>query len=90
MKRLRGTLLDVFRWDPDRRLERALIEEYSQLATSVLDAAAVPYGTKVELAASALDIRGYRTVKERNVAAWRKRVAELQKPAPLCAAEAAE
>lgn len=90
MKRLRGTLLDVFRWDPDRRLERALIEEYDQLATRVLADATLPYGTKVELAASALTIKGYRTVKERNVAAWRTRVAELRRPAPALPARAAE
>jgi indolepyruvate ferredoxin oxidoreductase len=90
MKRVRGTMFDIFRWDPDRRLERALIEEYGQLATTVIDDPSLPYGTKVEIAASALDIKGYRSVKERNVEAWRKRVAERLLPATQIPARAAE
>ena len=87
MKWVRGTILDIFRWDPDRKLERKLIEEYEALAKSLLDDDTLSYDTKVELAASALDIRGYSGVKERNVQLWRKRVAELRSAATAIAAE---
>ncbi|MET0287491.1 MAG: indolepyruvate ferredoxin oxidoreductase family protein [Polyangiales bacterium] len=90
MKWLRGTIFDVFRWDPDRKLERALIEEYDQLTAELLADASLRYETKVEIAASALDIRGYRTVKERNVALWRERVAELRRGGPANLSQAAE
>ncbi len=40
MKRLRGTPFDVFGWDPDRRTERALIEEYERLVYDSLSPAA--------------------------------------------------
>ena len=44
MKRLRGTPFDVFGWDPDRRIERAVIDEYEQLVTATLaPAASMPY-----------------------------------------------
>jgi indolepyruvate ferredoxin oxidoreductase len=36
MKRLRGTKLDVFGYDRDRRLERAVIEEYEALVRDVV------------------------------------------------------
>jgi indolepyruvate ferredoxin oxidoreductase len=90
MKWVRGTLLDIFRWDPDRRLERALIEEYRALAGALLEDASLSYAAKVELAASALEIKGYSTVKERNVEAWRKRVAALRSADPAQLARAAE
>jgi indolepyruvate ferredoxin oxidoreductase len=90
LKFLRGTIFDIFRWDPDRKLERALIVEYRQLASSVVEDASIPYSKKVELAASALDIKGYRTVKDRSVEVWRKRVAELRRADPEQFPRAAE
>jgi indolepyruvate ferredoxin oxidoreductase len=90
LKFLRGTIFDPFRWDRDRQLERALIEEYPALASSLLVDDAIPYAAKVEIAASALEIRGYDAVKERSVEVWRKRVAELRKPDPAQSPRAAE
>lgn len=77
LKFLRGTPFDPFGHDADRRLERALIHEYQALVVDALEARQLPYSTQVELASSALSIRGYGEVKERAVVAWRKRVADL-------------
>lgn len=88
MKRLRGTLFDIFRWDRDRRLERAIIEEYRQLVSDILEHDSMPYGARVELAASALAIKGYGAIKERSVGAWRMRVVGLSGSAPALTAKA--
>jgi indolepyruvate ferredoxin oxidoreductase len=85
MKRLRGTRLDPFGRDRDRRTERALIEEYEGLMGDALDAAAriaAGHGAAsgpaldelVSLARSPMDIRGYAEVKDAAVARWRDRV----------------
>jgi indolepyruvate ferredoxin oxidoreductase len=76
MKRLRGTPLDFFGWDRDRRTERAIIGEYERLIERTI-AAGMPYELLVQLAESALSIKGYASVKEAAVDAWRARVAEL-------------
>ncbi|AHH20938.1 putative pyruvate ferredoxin/flavodoxin oxidoreductase [Nocardia nova SH22a] len=76
MKRLRGTPFDPFGWDRDRRTERAVIAEYAQLITEVVDPAArVSYERQVRLAASASEIRGYAGIKENSVARWRSGIA---------------
>ena len=85
MKRLRGTPLDVFGWDADRRLERELIDTYERL---VHEAAALPYETQVALAASALDIKGYGPIKEQAVERWRATLAD-RPTAPTTAGDAA-
>ena len=78
MKRLRGTPFDVFGWDPDRRTERALVEEYERLVVDVVGpTSTLPYDTLVELAESPMAIKGYADIKERAVATWRARVAAL-------------
>ncbi len=78
LRRLRGTPLDVFGYDPDRRTERALIEEYEQLMGAQLrPASKLSYQARVELAASALAIKGYSQIKEAAVDRWRRHVAEL-------------
>jgi indolepyruvate ferredoxin oxidoreductase len=71
MKRLRGTPLDVFGWDPDRRLERTPIGEYEQLIEGAGD---LPYDDAVRLAQS---VKGYAQVKEAAVTRWRPAVAAL-------------
>jgi indolepyruvate ferredoxin oxidoreductase len=76
MRRLRGTPFDVFGWDRDRRGERAIIEEYRRLIDEVLPV--VPYETAVRIAASALSIKGYASIKETSVTAWREHVTELR------------
>ena len=78
MKRLRGTRLDVFGHDRDRKLERAVIEEYESLVRDiVLDATTDP-DRRLRAAASVLEIRGYGPIKEAAVARWRAEVAELR------------
>ncbi|MFC5752232.1 indolepyruvate ferredoxin oxidoreductase family protein [Actinomadura rugatobispora] len=82
MRRLRGTPFDVFGWIPDRRTERALIEEYERLVGEILrPEAALPYETRVAVAGSVLSVKGYAEIKDGNLEAWRKRVAELTAPA---------
>jgi indolepyruvate ferredoxin oxidoreductase len=78
MRRLRGTPLDPFGWDRDRRAERALIGEYERL---MLGTAGLPYDTQVRIAASVQSVKGYGPVKEKALAAWRDGVAELMGPA---------
>ncbi len=90
MKRLRGTPLDVFGWDRDRRTERAVIQEYEQLIGETTgQSSTVPYDTLVRIAASALSIKGYGPIKETAVAAWREQVAELRRPEPVAAGRTA-
>jgi hypothetical protein len=79
MKRLRGTPLDVFGWDPDRRLERTLIGEYEQLIEGAGD---LPYDDAVRLAQSVQSVKGYAQVKEAAVTRWRSAVAALLDHAP--------
>ncbi|MBO0727974.1 MAG: indolepyruvate ferredoxin oxidoreductase family protein [Acidimicrobiaceae bacterium] len=75
MKRLRGTPFDIFGRDPDRRTERELIKEYEQVVRN--SKASMSYDQRVEIAGSALAIKGYATVKEAAVARWRTQVARL-------------
>ncbi|HEY3880532.1 MAG TPA: indolepyruvate ferredoxin oxidoreductase family protein [Trebonia sp.] len=77
MKRLRGTPLDVFGWDHDRRTERAVIAEYEHLVNEALSDEALADETLVRLAVSAQSIKGYGPVKEAAVTAWRTQVAAL-------------
>jgi indolepyruvate ferredoxin oxidoreductase len=83
MRRLRGTSLDPFGLDPDRRAERALIEEYEQLVDDVTrPGSAIPYDDQLALVASALAIKGYGPIKERAIDAWRDQVTQLRRVAP--------
>jgi indolepyruvate ferredoxin oxidoreductase len=77
MKRLRGTPLDPFGYDRDRRMERAVIEEYEQILDRALRNDDASYDTLVALARSALSIKGYGPIKEQAVIEWRRQVAEL-------------
>jgi indolepyruvate ferredoxin oxidoreductase len=74
MRRLRGTPLDVFGWDRDRREERALIREFERLVT---DSAGLPYERQLRVAESVMSIKGYGPVKEAAVARWREEVGSL-------------
>jgi indolepyruvate ferredoxin oxidoreductase len=78
LKRLRGTRLDVFGWDRDRRLERALIDEYRGLIEQMIaEPGALPYEAEVALARSALSIKGYASIKEAAVERWRDEVRQM-------------
>jgi len=85
MKFLRGTALDVFGWNPHRRMERSLIEWYQDLIRRVLaryDASNAALA--LEIAGLPDQIRGYERIKERSVEVA-KRAAE-EKMAALEAA----
>jgi indolepyruvate ferredoxin oxidoreductase len=76
LKRVRGTAFDVFGRDRDRKMERALIGEYEELARRLCGPdASAPYAERVRLAASVLDVKGYGDIKERAVERWRQVVA---------------
>jgi indolepyruvate ferredoxin oxidoreductase len=77
MKRLRGSAFDVFGHDPDRKLERALIDEFEAL---VIDGGDQPYSTQVAIAQGVLNIKGYAAIKERSAEAWRAEVQRLLNP----------
>jgi indolepyruvate ferredoxin oxidoreductase len=86
-KGLRGTALDPFGKTAERRMERALIDEYT---TSIGDALArltpETLPLVLELAALPERMRGFGHVKEANVAKAKARWAEIE--AALAAAPA--
>ena len=78
LKGLRGTRFDLFGYTRERRMERALIEEYRALIDNILPrVSAVNIEPAGELAAAALQIAGYGPVKDAAVAAYRSRVETL-------------
>jgi indolepyruvate ferredoxin oxidoreductase len=82
MKRLRGSRLDPFGWDRDRRTERSVVDEYERLMEEMTRPSCdVPYAARVELARSVLAIKGYGAIKEAAVARWRDQVTAAH-PAP--------
>jgi indolepyruvate ferredoxin oxidoreductase len=83
MRRLRGTPLDVFGRDRDRKLERALAHEYRQLVESAVCDPSLDYEQRVQLASSALAVKGYGTIKEAAVQRWHASVAELRQGVPV-------
>jgi hypothetical protein len=84
MRRLRGTPCDVFGWDRDRRTERAIIGEYERLMDKAI-AEGMPYERLVQLAESALSIKGYGPVKEAAVDDLIRRGRPTEPPADLSA-----
>ena len=80
-KALRGTVLDPFGWQRDRRLERALADEYEQDLRDALGHVRLDTLTDaVSLAALPQDIRGFGPVKAASLEAARpKREALLQR-----------
>ena len=74
-KRLRGTPLDFFGWSGVRRIERALPHEYLAALHASLDAGDLAHTRQVAEAAEL--VRGFESVKLRNVERFRTRLAEL-------------
>ncbi|MCL2582878.1 MAG: indolepyruvate ferredoxin oxidoreductase family protein [Streptosporangiales bacterium] len=70
-RHVRGTPLDVFGWDADRRLERALIAEYEELIGEL------PHEAAVKVSEAVLDIKGYAGIKEAAAVTWREEVRRL-------------
>jgi indolepyruvate ferredoxin oxidoreductase len=78
LKGLRGGAFDVFGYTAERKMERALIAEYRGMIDGVLRSLdAANHATAVELAALPEQIRGFGHVKEKAVAEYRVRKAEL-------------
>jgi indolepyruvate ferredoxin oxidoreductase len=78
LKVLRGTPLDVFGRTAERRMERALIEEYERTVGALIDGLrADNHALACEIASVPEHIRGFGPVKQRNVQAARERQSEL-------------
>ncbi len=78
MKALRGTRLDPFGYNDERRMERALVVEYRNLAARLAEGmteATLPQAT--EIAAAAHLIAGYGPVKKDGIKAYNERVTAL-------------
>ena len=76
-KALRGTLLDPFRWDEVRKVERAMIPEYERAVDRLvrhLDADRLDEFT--EIASLPDQVRGYESLKLRRAAAYREQLAD--------------
>ncbi len=73
-RRLRGTALDPFGRTEERRMERALIDEYEQRIRDLLPGLeAARIGLATEIASLADQVRGFGHVKERQVGQTRAR-----------------
>jgi indolepyruvate ferredoxin oxidoreductase len=80
LKFLRGTALDVFGYTAERKMERALIEEYFQtVAKLCTEIDADTYDTAVEIAAIPEHIRGFGHIKEQHVKTVRRSQTRLWK-----------
>ncbi|HJV80247.1 indolepyruvate ferredoxin oxidoreductase family protein [Noviherbaspirillum sp.] len=80
MKTLRGTKLDVFGYTAERRMERALIEEYRRTVLSLLDRlGGNNYTLAVQIAALPEKIRGFGHVKAKALAQFREEQDRLLK-----------
>jgi indolepyruvate ferredoxin oxidoreductase len=83
-KGLRGTALDVFGYTEERRMERALIQEYQATIDKVLaqlqagHVSAERYALALELARLPESMKGFGHVKARNVDAARRKWADLE------------
>lgn len=78
LKGLRGTAFDVFGRNPERKLERQLIEDYRSTIDSllpILDATNV--GLVAQIAALPELIKGYGHVKDNNVQTYQAELAKL-------------
>jgi indolepyruvate ferredoxin oxidoreductase len=78
LRGLRGTAFDPFGRSEVRRVERALIGEYRDLVLRALDALSpASYDSVAEIAALPDLVRGYESIKLRNVDRFRERAAVL-------------
>jgi indolepyruvate ferredoxin oxidoreductase len=90
LRGLRGTVFDIFGRTAERRMERALIDEFEQLLDELLPALREDQlQGATELIRLYMNIRGYGPVKEESVDLVRRQVAErLQNLASVSAAAA--
>ena len=91
LRGLRGTPLDLFGYSAHRKLERALIAEYRQLVSGLLERLdADNYRDAVAIARLFERVRGYGPVKEQSLAQVRNELETLRRafdsPPPAVAA----
>lgn len=68
MRKLRGTVFDIFGYHPERRMERALLSHYEELLEMILGALSGDnHAAAVELARLPDEIRGFGPVKAASV-----------------------
>jgi indolepyruvate ferredoxin oxidoreductase len=79
MKPLRGTALDPFGRTEMRRTERALVGEYVELVDRLIPLARTDQATAIRIAGLIDQVRGYESVKERNLVAYRTSLNESLK-----------
>jgi len=73
---LRGTLLDPFRWDTVRKLERAMIPEYEHAVDALCERlSADTLDNAIEIASLPDQVRGYEQLKIERAAAYRRELA---------------
>ncbi|MGH6640276.1 MAG: indolepyruvate ferredoxin oxidoreductase family protein, partial [Polaromonas sp.] len=94
LKGLRGTPLDVFGRTEERKMERALIDEYKASVVEVLAGlSAENHATALEIARIPELIKGYGHVKARHLATarpqWAALMASFRHPAPASQQQAA-
>ena len=75
-RRLRGTALDPFRFQADRRLDRELIDWF-EAELEALPSRDIPADAKAGVAGAPMDIRGYGPVREAAARRVREEVAQL-------------
>ncbi len=77
LRGLRGTRLDPFAWSAERRIERALIEEFEQHVAEILEhLSSHNIDLGVAIIEEYLEIRGYGPVKEEAANKARKKIEE--------------
>ena len=87
-RRLRGTAFDPFGRTEVRRVERALIEEYREMAGAALaDLRPVTAAVVLQILQLPDMVRGYEEIKLANVERMRSRAAELTAPTARAAAD---
>jgi indolepyruvate ferredoxin oxidoreductase len=78
LKRLRGTMFDVFGHTEERKIERRLIAEYEATVDSLLATLdQINHGLAVQIASVPETMRGFGHIKEKNVVAAKAREASL-------------
>ncbi len=78
LKRLRGTMFDVFGYSEERKMERRLIAEYEATVDSLLATLDQNnHGLAVQIASVPETMRGFGHIKEKNVEASKSREASL-------------
>ena len=80
LRGLRGSVLDVFGYHPERRAERAWLAEYEAALTQLVATLDAPrHPLAVQIAQVGEQVRGYGHVKMNNLKAARQTLTDLQR-----------